>query len=384
MKYDNEGFYYPFIDKTKCINCDLCTNACPYHNDIKGRSNSMHVYGCQNKDDSIRRDSTSGGMFAAIADYVLSKDGAVYGVGYDENMHVIHKKICSFEQIREIQGSKYVQSDLGNAFSEIRKLLQNGKYVLFTGTPCQVEGLYYYLKNIDLTKLLTVDIKCYGVPSSGLFDIFQQYLFELYGSKVRKFYFRDKKYGYSGVNVKAELSNGKIIEDKLALKTYSKTMFSKLGLRRSCYSCEFTTRKKLSDFTLGDIWTIEDYDSDMDDDKGTTCTEINTVKGQQIFDELVNSGAIRIVEMAELFGDKLEKYQSGLKRNYKLDESRRNAFFNEMDKLSYEELMKKYFKDSLKNRIDNVGKPLLNLLPGSSIVFRKLKKRKAGKTKYLK
>lgn len=384
MKYDSEGFYYPEVNNKLCINCNLCENVCPYIKEQTNRSDKMTVYGCQNNEESIRKISTSGGMFAAIAEYILTMDGVVFGAGYDSQMHVIHKSAESIDQIRELQGSKYVQSELCDTFSIVKEYLKSGKYVFFTGTPCQVEGLLYFLNGINTDNLVTADVKCYGVPSSELFDIFQEYLSELYGSKVKNFYFRDKKYGYAGVNIKAVLKNGKIIEDKLTIKSYSKTMFSKVGLRRSCYECVFTTRKKLSDFTLGDIWTIEDYDKNMDDDKGTTCVEVNSLKGEKIFKEIECKGAIRTVKISELEGDRLFKYQKNLQRHYDINEDRRNAFFKDMREMPYPQLMNKHFPNSAKNIIDNIAKPILRLIPGASVVFRLRKKKRAGKVCYLK
>lgn len=382
MEYDNEGFYYPKIDISKCVNCKACERVCPYKNDLSGRSDNLSVYGCQINNEKIRRTSTSGGGFSAIAQYVLNNDGVVYGVGYDEKMHVVHKRVDSMEQLQEIRGSKYVQSEIGNTFIDIANLLKNDKYVLFSGTPCQVEGLLYYLKGINSDKLITIDIKCYGVPSPELFDIFQNYLAELYNSRIKEFYFRDKKYGYYGVNIRAILENGNTIEDRLELKTYNKTMFSKIGLRRSCYSCDFTKRQKLSDFTLGDIWNIDDYDPEMDDDLGTTCVEINTQKGEKIFNELIHNNILRSTFIANLTGEKLVNYQKSLQRHYVLDENKRKAFFDDMHRLPYENLMKKHFADNTKNKIDNVVKPLLNSIPGCSVIFKIIKKKKAGRIGY--
>ncbi len=382
MKYDNEGFYYPIIDSDLCVNCGACEKVCPYENEYKERSDQLLVYGCQNLDEKMRQNSTSGGMFSAIAEYVLSKEGVVFGAGYDLNMHVVHKYIETYEEIQKLQGSKYVQSELGDTFLVIKKFLEEGRYVLFTGTPCQVEGLLYFLKECNIEKLITADVKCYGVPSSELFDMFQQNLSCRYNTRIKNFYFRDKKYGYSGVNVKAILEDGNSIEDKLEIKTYSKTMFSKMGLRRSCYSCKFTDRKKISDFTLGDIWTIRDFDKRMDDDKGTTCVEINTQKGISVFNEIEKRGTIRKVKIAELSGNALEKYQKGLKRNYSMDGARRKEFFDDMHNMPYEELMKKHFGDTIKNKVDNYAKPIINSIPGLKIIFRIKKLKNAGKVRY--
>lgn len=378
LQMDNEGFYYPQVKISDCIDCKLCEKVCPYITDKKNRSEMMHIYGCQLKDDTFRKTSTSGGIFYAIAQYIISLGGVVYGAAYNDDMHVVHMMADSVDKLTKLQGSKYVQSELGYCFNSISSFLSEGRYVFFTGTPCQVEGLLYYLNGKNTDRLYTADIKCYGVPSPGLFDLFQKYLSKAYGNKVKEFYFRDKKYGYAGVNVKAVLANGISIEDRLDIKSYSKTMFSKLGLRRSCYSCIFSSRKKLSDFTFGDCWNIYMYDKGMDDDKGTTSLEVHSKKGSELFENI--SDNIRYVEIDSLEGKKLDIYIERQKRNYSFNAERRKLFFLDMHRLNYPELMNKYFPDTLKNIIDNIGKPLLRLIPGSSKIFKIRKQLKIRKS----
>lgn len=374
MKYDEEGFYYPYVDGLKCICCDKCKSVCPYLNPGDDRSDYMKVYGIQNIFEEIRMKSTAGGGFSVLADYVLAKGGVVYGAGFDDNMHVIHKGVTKVEQLEELRMSKYTQSDIGNCFTEIKNLLKSNTKVLFVGLPCQVEGLLIFLKGMNTIDLLTADLKCYGVPSPELYDRWITFLTKKYGSLVKHVYFRDKKYGYAGVNVKVVLSNGKVLEDNLDVKSYGKTMFSKLGLRPSCYECVFRKRKKLADFTIGDTWEIGKYAPNMDDNKGTTQLEIHTDKGIEVFKELTNN--VICIHMYDMYGKELEEYLKKEERVYDLDINRRVYFFDDMHKLDYGSLMKKHFPVSKKEFINNISKPLIHKFPFSEYVFRILRKAK--------
>lgn len=373
MQMDEEGFYYPVANTEACINCNRCEKVCPYladHADMRAKTRAF--YGCQHPDDMVRMKSTSGGGFSILAEEIISRNGVVFGAAYDDTMHVIHKGVESMQELDQLRRSKYVQSDLQDTFSVIRSLLKEGRTVLFVGTPCQTEGLLMLLGG-KAENLYTAEVKCYGVPSPGLFDRFQAYLKEYYHAELEDFLFRDKKYGYFGVNIKAVFKNGTYKEDQLVLKTYSKTMFSKVGLRRSCYECAFRSKEKLCDFTIGDIWTIKDYDPGMDDDIGTTLLEIHSEKGKQLFDEIIEKTNIKYVKIRHLEGEELVKYRAGQDVSYPLDEERRRAFFEDMHDMAYPDLMKKHFPDTMKNRIDNVMKPMIHMLPGSEKIFRKKK-----------
>jgi coenzyme F420-reducing hydrogenase beta subunit len=375
MEYDGEGFYYPVVDSEKCINCNSCVKACPYREPKVNRSESMDVYGCQHQSENVRMNSTSGGMFTVLAQYVLDKNGVVFGAGFDSNMHLIHKAVTDSKDLEELRKSKYTQSQLGDSFALAKSYLKDDRYVLFVGLPCQIEGLVSFLKGQDTAKLVTVDLKCYGVPSPELYDKWIAFLGEKYGSKIKHIYFRDKKYGYSGVNVKAVLENGKVLEDNLDLKSYGKTMFSKVGLRPSCYNCKFRKIKRASDFTLGDIWSIGKYNSEMDDNIGTTLLEVHSDKGRKVFEEI--KGTIISTPIADYRGESLDTYLEKMDKSYKCNSEKRNNFFKEMHTMDYGNLMAKYFPPSKKDKINNIAKPLIHKFPGSKLIFRFLKSKRS-------
>ena len=190
MKNDSEGFLYPVLDTEKCIGCSLCDKSCPWMNQM-GQTGQPQAYAVKNKNDAVLQKSSSGGAFSALADYVLARNGLIAGCVYDENWNPIHIIAERYETMR---GSKYVQSDTGNTFTQTRELLEQGRWVLYTGTPCQIAGLKQFLKK-DYGTLVTVDLVCHGVPSNWLFQEYLSYLRKK--GVISDYIFRDKsKYGW--------------------------------------------------------------------------------------------------------------------------------------------------------------------------------------------
>ncbi|MCD7838463.1 MAG: Coenzyme F420 hydrogenase/dehydrogenase, beta subunit C-terminal domain [Clostridiales bacterium] len=376
---DKEGFYYPTVHRSSCIGCGRCDSVCPVRTNDLVRSDHMEVYGCQIQDKTVRRASTSGGVFTALAEEALRQGGCVFAAGFDERMHVLHKRAETSEQLREMRGSKYTQSEMGEVFSQIKALLAKDRPVFFVGTPCQVEGLLCYTGRDP--SLITVDLACYGVPSPGLYDKYIAFLGEKYASPVKELYFRDKKYGYSGVNVKVVLRDGRILEDNLDVKSYGKSMFSQLGLRPICYDCPFRTRQKASDLTLGDFWEIGQYAPALDDETGVTKVSVHTEKGKQMLQAV--STQIRSVQVETLSGAALKQRQEQSALHRRCDWDRRRRFFEEMHCLDYPALMKKYLPASRKDRLNNRLKPVIFAVfprPLSVWVVRMVKRRR-GKGK---
>ena len=247
------------------------------------------------------------------------------------------------------------------------------------GTPCQVEGLLYYLGKKEREHLLTIDLVCYGVPSPGLYKEWIQDIAQKHGSKVSRVYFRDKKYGYAGVNVKVMLQNGQALEDIIDVKTYTKTMFSKIGLRPSCYKCVYRGRNKMSDFTIGDFWQIGDYSKQMDDDRGTSIVQINTRKGEDFLND-ISSEKIKKVHVETLENDDLksrihkEDYTFEIPRN-------RTQFFDDSGRMSYDDLIRKYLPASRKDKMATALKPIIHKMPFSHFFFRTMKKVRMNRRK---
>ena len=210
MIEDNEGFKYPSINKEKCIKCGLCEKVCPYVNEYSKKQilNESIAYGGWNLNEEIRRISSSGGIFTAIAKYIIEKNGVVCGAIFDENLNVVHDIVDNLNDLKKMNGAKYVQSDMRDNLKKIKKYLDNGRLVLFSGTPCQVSGLNSYL-NKEYNNLYTCDIVCHGVPSPKVFNKYKKELEKDNSSKISFINFRDKITGWKSYSFLVKFKNNK-------------------------------------------------------------------------------------------------------------------------------------------------------------------------------
>lgn len=372
---NEKGFLYPNIDKKKCIDCDSCVRVCPIQTPKDSTIKSSTVFAFQNSNDEDRKKSTSGGFFLSVAREIIDNGGKVWAAGFDEDMNVVHKRAEKSIELYSLYGSKYVQSNLQNTFGKIKKELTYGETILFAGTPCQVEGLLNFIDDKYCTNLYTLDFYCYGVPSPELYKEWIDWLNKKYNCKVKYINFRDKKYGYFGVNTQITFENGRILEDKVESKLYLKTMFSNIGLRDSCYNCVFRNRVKRCDFTLGDMWEVGQYNSKMDDDLGTTKVHVNTKKGQELYERLKGKASVRIKTLTR---NELES-ETINKNKQKPMNALHKEFVSDIGNLEFPDIVNKYFPITTKDKVVSMVKPMINLIPFSHYIFRKIKFRKIKK-----
>ena len=315
MKEDKDGFVYPFINEEKCTHCGLCTKKCPALNleqtkEISERLETPLAYGGYIKDEEIREKSSSGGVFSILSKYVLDKGGYVCGARFTRGGICEHVIVDNWEDLAPLRGSKYVQSNINNCYKEIKNLLEQDKYVLFTGTPCQVAGLYAVLGK-DYKKLITVDLLCHGVPSQ---KVFREYLNEITDGReqeVENFEFRNKRDGWRKPIIKFRIDNSYYYYYYWDT-AYIKGFLNNLTIRKSCTDCRFNRLPRQGDFTIGDFWDIDALNKTLDDTKGTSIIFANSTKAVDIFNNINNE----FQKCEEFTFDSVKKYNMLQKKSY--------------------------------------------------------------------
>ena len=286
MVADEEGFAYPNIDQGLCIDCRLCVKVCPLVGD-RAPSNCEQptVYAAKHNDDRIRFNSSSGGMYTAISDYILNLDGIVYGAGFDDNFAVRHQRAETAGERDKFRGSKYVQSDLQGAFWEIKKELLGRRVVLFTGTPCQNAGLRSFLGE-DFVNLYLCDIVCHGTPRPVVWKSYVEFCERKRKSKMKEYYFRFKGNGWHSHTEKAVYINGREDSTSPLSQSYKNLFHAHLPLRPACHDCKFCNFFRPSDITIADFWGIDKNMPEFDDNLGVSLVLINSPKGSKLFREI--------------------------------------------------------------------------------------------------
>lgn len=241
------------------------------------------IYALINNDDAVRKESSSGGVFYALAEYVINKSGVVFGAKFNESWGVEHGYATDIAGIKAFMGSKYVQSSTKSTFKEAKALLEEGKTVLYSGTPCQIYGLKAFLKK-EYDNLITVDFVCHGVPSPLVWKKYLEYVSD--GKTVTSIEFRNKDKGWQNYYLKITYANEEFNIGNVNEDMYLKGFLTHIYLRPSCHNCEFKGVKRISDITLADMWGCKSLLPDMFDDKGASLVFIQSAKGKEIFEQL--------------------------------------------------------------------------------------------------
>lgn len=294
MKADEQGFLYPIVNQDLCTQCGLCERVCPVITQNEEQQ-PINVYAAKSKDNEIRMQSSSGGIFTHLAEAVINDGGIVFGARFSKDWQVEHACVKDIEGLASLRGSKYVQSTIGDTYLETKKYLRQGLKVLFSGTPCQIAGLKRFLRR-EYPNLLTVDIVCHGVPSP---QVWRAYLNEVYRKQpapITGISFRDKRDGWRKYRFHISHANSK--EAPSAGNVFMKGFLKDLYLRPSCHSCPARSGRSNSDITLGDFWGIHKYHPEMDDNRGTSLILIHNEKGQLLYDSIVKVDAQAQLEEA--------------------------------------------------------------------------------------
>ena len=285
MQADHEGFLRPVVGDT-CIHCGKCETVCPMLTPPAHTAGPDKAYALWNADESERLVSSSGGFFSLLARHTLERGGAVFGSVLDETMIARHVCARSEQELAPMRGSKYVQSDMGDCFRQAKALLDQGVDVLFSGVPCQIDGLMRYLGK-EYDNLLTCDLVCHGVPSPAVFRSFLNRLEADHGSKVTGVRFKDKSHGWSNPYFTATFADGSSYTEDFNRTTYGRGFGMQLFLRPSCAHCKYTSIDRPADFTLADFWGLDPtLELPVDRDKGISMVLVGSEKGQSVFDAL--------------------------------------------------------------------------------------------------
>lgn len=297
MEEDKEGFLFPEINKDVCVECKLCQRTCPILTSKSNENNNLpETYAYWNLLD--RTKSSSGGAFSAIARWILDNGGVVFGAAFDEKLNVNHIAIKEESDLNLLRGSKYIQSHINDTFRQVKSTLKEGKWVLFTGTPCQIAGIKSCINARLTEKLILVDIACHGVPSQKLFKCYIQKVEKRIHTRIQSFRFR-KLNGW-GFLSSATTSNDKI--SLLGINNLYMYAFDKGCIfRKSCYQCPFACIPRQGDLTIADYWGIGRHGDKFNKStmRGISLILVNNKKGESLLKE-INSVIPHFIEKRQL------------------------------------------------------------------------------------
>lgn len=287
---DVDGFIYPVLDDKKCIECNLCVNSCHLNYPQAFCKDEQHAYAAVINSSLDLNRSTSGGAFTAIARYILNKNGVVYGCAYVGHLQAKHIRIDSVESLTKLNGSKYVQSSIGNSYLEVKRDLESGLLVLFSGTPCQVAGLKVFLGK-EYDGLITIDLVCHGVPAQSFFDKYIKWYEKKHHLAISDYSFRSKdNSGWSLAGVCQGIdnrTNGTVRKNIFYYKEYYYYYFLQGYIyREGCYSCKYASRERVGDFTLGDFWGAEGLKMPFSISDGCSLILTNKSKAMNLLSQL--------------------------------------------------------------------------------------------------
>ena len=363
MVEDCEGFRYPVVNDSICINCGLCNSVCPYENPPKKMQSSNYAFGGYIKDENIRFSSTSGGAFSAIVDAYCDENYAIFGAASD-GLNIFHTYITNKKDIGIFRKSKYSQSKIGTSYKDVRTFLLSGKKVLFSGTPCQIAGLKKYLRNTNTTNLLTVEVVCEGIPSPLYIRKYEKSLEKKYGRKIEsldyrytgKSCFNCGKWDFKAMKVNTKIGGGgkwdfqvmktRLVDNKKEIivdrwfNPFWSIWLQHLMSRPSCYECPFAKSERIADITLGDLWGVHLYCPELyGNNGGASVVFANSDRGKEIL----------LKAQEKMYGHELEvnaalKYQGPMRKHIDSNPSRSDFIKDLQSDMRYEDINKKWAK----------------------------------------
>lgn len=338
------GFKYPLIEKTKCIDCHLCETVCEYRKQKIDEKNIISAFGLQHKSVDVLKNSTSGGAFTALSDYIMGRGGYVVGSIMD-NSHNIHHQITNVKSERDnMRGSKYAQSNMEGIYYQISKVLNQNKPVLFVGTPCQAAAIQLFFGEKE--NLYVVDMLCHGVSSEKMFHDHIKYIEKKANKKCETYYFRSKSFGWVASTCEGVRFEGdKNITFSYNMQCLSRMYYSGASLRPSCHRCQFRSLYRHSDITIADFWGIEKVALDKANKAGSSLLLVNSKKGQNILQ------AISDLNVAHVFEVPVEDilFRVPLKPQEEIENI--DEFWKTYKEKGYEELIRQFASTGISEKV---------------------------------
>ncbi len=372
IEKNEEGFFYPVINSKICINCGFCYEKCPFVHILNNNNETApEIWACWHNDDRVVKASSSGGGFTVLADFILERNGIVYGASLDSDLEVRHRRVTSKEQLFYLRGSKYIQSHTESVYQKLREDIKTNKDVLFSGTPCQIAGVYSFLGEVP-ANLYTCDLVCHGVNSSLVFGAYITYMSQKLGQMIKSVSFREKDTSWADFSMKLIYDGGHknipVIKDP-----FFSGFYKNYYLRLSCYNCHYARLPRIADITIGDFWHCGNENKpEYYNAGGTSLVLINNKKGKKLFSESKHNivGAVADLNKAILCNFNISHHT-----NYPRDWYIRNQVFDLIKKgelnILFESLLKprRNFLEKLKYFVLNPDKLFLKL----SIFFKSYK-----------
>lgn len=357
MKSNQEGFLYPVLNTENCIRCGLCDSVCPVLNAERLRiSQRYDAFAGISKDSELLLNSSSGGIFSHLADEVLRAGGCVFGAAFDETFTLVrHVMIEKEEDLPALRGSKYLQSDQRECYKAAERQLKNGRFVLYTGTPCQIAGLRGFLRK-EYENLLCVDVICHGSPSRSVWEKYLTYIKEKYTGSVRAVSFRNKDKSWKEYQLKIQGDGESCYNREFRKDPYMKTFLENYDFRESCYRCRIKESGPVSDITVGDFWGVENTEPELDSRMGVSLILIHTDKGAGYFERIKDQITVKETDRTRAISSN-SAYNHSVRRPKERDD-----FYLYLEKRSWKYMENKYVKPRMVKKIKSIARKVKKLI----------------------
>ncbi len=357
MAYDDDGFLYPEIDSTLCNKCNACIQICHMQNKVNAKQTPLQVYAACLPNEEELEQVSSGGVFWALAQHFIDSGGVVYGVEQPSLFDVHHARAEMLEQCKPFRRSKYLESHIGVTYINVKTDLKTGRMVLFTGTGCQVAGLYGFLGKKEYANLITCEMVCHGVPSMKVFQTYIHELEHMRDKKVQRIIYRDKSKGWNKNCIRICFSDG-TSEVGLSSETpIHRGYLSGYYYRPSCSQCRYAQLPRVADITLADYWKYQGVLLGTNRNKGISLVVCSSCSGVKCMEDVKHKLMVDVTELENAIKSCTHLTTSPVDSKY------RKAFFSNMkSKGFYAAYNKCRRKENVRGFIAGIGRYVLKKL----------------------